>query len=78
MTPTLIILALVALGAGIVFWATRKKPDRGYHERLDQDTAWNDPVGAEADAADDPFANAPPSSGSRLEETRRDDLRPHV
>ena len=27
MTPTLIVLALVALGVAIVVWAVRKKPD---------------------------------------------------
>ena len=42
MAPTLIVLALVALGVGIVVWATRKKP--GATDPREADTAWNDPV----------------------------------
>lgn len=44
MAPILIILALAALGVGIVVWATRRKPDRSYENSLERDTAWNDPV----------------------------------
>lgn len=61
MTPTLIVLALVALAVGIVVWATRKRPSRPYEERLEQDTAWNDPI-TPADA--DPFAGAPAPAAS--------------
>lgn len=53
MTPTLIVLVLLAVAVAIVAWATRRKPARPYEERLEQDTAWNDPVtpGAGADPA---------------------------
>lgn len=44
MAPTLIILALAALGVGIVVWAVRKKPDATTTGRQEDDTAWNDPV----------------------------------
>ena len=46
MTPTLLILVLLVLAVGIVVWAVRKKPARPYEQRLEQDTAWNDPVGS--------------------------------
>ncbi len=61
MTPTLIVLLLLALAVGIVVWATRKKPARPYEERQDQDTAWNDPI---TPATADPFAAAPPPEPS--------------
>lgn len=60
MATTLIILAFAALAAGVVFFATRKRPERTYHQRLDQDTAWNDPVTPDAAPPADPFAEAPP------------------
>ncbi len=44
MTPTLIVLAIVALGVGIVVWATRRKPDQPTAAPREGDTAWNDPV----------------------------------
>lgn len=44
MTPTLIVLALVALGVGIVVWAVRKKPAATTTGPKESDTAWNDPV----------------------------------
>lgn len=67
MTPFLIVLGLLALAVGIVLYATRRKPTRPYEQRLEQDTAWNDPV-TPADRAPpaDPFAAAP----------RQEDLRP--
>jgi hypothetical protein len=45
MTPTLIVLALLVLGVGIVVWATRRKPSAPPAPGpADTDTAWNDPV----------------------------------
>lgn len=44
LTPALIVLALLALGAGIVIWATRRKPDQPPVGPRETDTAWNDPV----------------------------------
>jgi len=44
MTPTLIVLVLVALGVGIVVWAVRKRPDATRTGPKERDTAWNDPV----------------------------------
>lgn len=44
MTPTLIVLALVALGVAIVVWATRRKPGAPRVGPQEGDTAWNDPV----------------------------------
>ena len=43
LTPALIILALLVLGAGVVVWATRRKPESPPTAR-EGDTAWNDPV----------------------------------
>ncbi|MFC5343159.1 hypothetical protein ACETK8_08940 [Brevundimonas staleyi] len=60
MIPTLIVLGLLALGVGIVAFATRR-PSTRQDVIVDQDTAWNDPItpaGAEP-AANDPFAHAP-------------------
>ena len=57
MTPTIIVIVLLVLAVGIVVWATRKKPARPYEQRLEQDTAWNDPVGS---------AKAPPADGEKL------------
>lgn len=59
MTPTLIVLALLALGVGIVAFATRRAPSRPYEQRSEQDTAWGEPPTPE-EAAADPFAHAPP------------------
>ena len=44
MAPTLIVLALLALGVGIVVWTTRKKPGSTPIGPREADTAWNDPV----------------------------------
>ncbi|MBX9460584.1 MAG: hypothetical protein KL785_05345 [Brevundimonas sp.] len=44
LTPALIVLALLALGAGIVIWATRRKPERPPVGPRETDTGWNDPV----------------------------------
>jgi len=44
LTPALIVLALLALGAVIVIWATRRKPDQPSTGPRETDTAWNDPV----------------------------------
>ena len=73
MTPTLIVLALLVLGVGIVAWATRRKPTHPAALPLDEDTAWNDPVspGAAATTPTDntlghPFAHAPASPDPEL------------
>lgn len=44
MTPILIVLALLALGVGIVAWATRRKPNTSTNAPGESDTAWNDPL----------------------------------
>jgi len=44
LTPALIILALLVLGAGIVVWATRRKPESPPTGPREGDTAWNDPI----------------------------------
>ncbi len=44
LTPALIVLALLALGAGIVIWATRRKPEQPGAGPRETDTAWSDPV----------------------------------
>ena len=44
MAPILIVLALLALGVGVVAWMTRRRPSRPYEQRREQDTAWNDPL----------------------------------
>lgn len=43
MAPTLIVLALLALAA-VVIWIVRKKPSPPVAAREDSDIAWNDPV----------------------------------
>ncbi|WP_426042361.1 hypothetical protein [Brevundimonas sp. TWP2-3-4b1] len=58
MIPTLIVLTLLALGVGIVAFATRRPATRE-DIVVDQDTAWNDPVTPANAAEADPFANAP-------------------
>jgi hypothetical protein len=64
MAPTLIVLALVALGVGIVVWATRKKPGTTTTGPREADTAWNDPVtpreSLPADAPARPFEEPRP------------------
>ncbi len=44
LTTALIVLALLALGVGIVVWATRRKSARPPVGPQETDTAWNDPV----------------------------------
>lgn len=44
MTTALIVLALLALGAVIVIWATRRKPASPPAGPRETDTAWNDPI----------------------------------
>ncbi len=64
MAPTLIVLALLALGVGIVVWTTRKKPGSATRGPNEADTAWNDPVTPGEPARPipraDAFADAPP------------------
>jgi hypothetical protein len=68
MAPTLIVLALIAMGVGIVLWATRRKPAGPVEQRLDQDTAWNDPVApaqnTAQNTAQDPAPPFPPADPS--------------
>lgn len=72
MTPTLIVLGLVALGVGIVVWATRRQPSNHAPTlRQDSDTAWNDPVAPEAAPAPaDPFSHAPSAAVPPAEDPR--------
>lgn len=66
MTPTLIVLGLVALGVAIVVFATRKTPGAVTATKGEQDTAWNDPITpAGEDPAPHPFAHAPEPDGER-------------
>jgi hypothetical protein len=58
LTPAIIVLALLVLGAGIVIWATRRKPDRPSTGPRETDTAWNDPV-SRGDAARPPHEPRP-------------------
>jgi hypothetical protein len=58
MTPTLIVLALLALGVGIVAFATRRSSTRPTPARNDQDTAWNDPITPASGVAPDPLSHA--------------------
>ena len=44
LSPTLIVLILLALGAGIVIWAVRRKPDQPPAGPREGDTARNDPI----------------------------------
>jgi hypothetical protein len=62
MTPTLIVLALAALGVALVVWMTRKKPSATTTPPAEGDTAWNDPVspGEPAQPIDDRSETAPP------------------
>lgn len=65
MTTFLIVLALLAIAVGIVLWATRRKPGLPYEQRLEQDTAWNDPITPTDARSSDPFAAAPPRDEPR-------------
>lgn len=65
LTTALIVLALLALGAGIVIWATRRKPDQPPVGPQEGDTAWNDPVSSgQAPTPRETFthADAPPAA----------------
>lgn len=44
LTPALIVLALLAVGAGVVVWAARRKPAAPPAGPVEADTAWNDPI----------------------------------
>lgn len=70
MTPTLIVIALLVVGVGIVVWVTRRNgpaPTR----RQEGDTAWNDPVTPGEPARpqpprpDEPAAVSPPAQDPR-------------
>ena len=58
MTPTLIVLGLLALGVAIVAIATRRPPSRPDEQRKEQDTAWGEPARTQPEVSD-PFAHAP-------------------
>ncbi len=60
LTPALIVLALLVLGAGIVIWAVRRKPDQPPAGPREGDTAWNDPITP---------AETPPPGGAFPHET---------
>ncbi|WP_332658039.1 hypothetical protein [Brevundimonas sp.] len=44
MTSALIILVLLAVAVGVVFWVVRRQPAAPRVGPQDGDTAWNDPV----------------------------------
>lgn len=75
MVPTLIVLGLLALGVGIVAFATRQPPTRIEGPRVNNDTAWSEPAAAvpKTDPAD-PFAHAPPATSPMAGEPA--DVRP--
>jgi hypothetical protein len=58
------VIGVLILGVAIVAWATRRKPSRPAAQRLEQDTAWADPVtpaGAPTEARTDPFPTEAPT-----------------
>ncbi|QBX37783.1 hypothetical protein E4M02_07755 [Brevundimonas sp. S30B] len=55
METLLIILALGAIAVGVIVWISRRKPERDYGQRLEQDTAWNDPVHSDEQPTVDPI-----------------------
>ena len=67
LTTALIVLALLALGAGVVIWATRRKPAQPPVGPQETDTAWNDPVTpGQAPTPRDTFPpDDPPSAASQ-------------
>lgn len=70
MTPTLIVLGLLAIGVAIVAFATRHRGP-GSPAAVDPETGWNDPITpANVTSGDDPFAHAP-ASETRVAETAR-------
>jgi hypothetical protein len=65
MAPTVIVLALLALGVGIVAFATRRPTGRP-GPLLNEDTAWADPVPAsEANEEPGDAATAPSQADAR-------------
>lgn len=64
MAPTLIVLALLAVAA-VVIWFVRKKPAPPVASRDDADTAWNDPI-----TPTDVAPSEPTRSASSTEEPR--------
>ncbi|GAA0653243.1 hypothetical protein [Brevundimonas lenta] len=67
MNAILIVLILLALGVGIVVWATRGKKTESSNAPLESDTAWNDPVtpGEPARPIHYDDAAAPPRTDTR-------------
>jgi hypothetical protein len=55
MDTLLIILALGALVVGVIVWISRRKAVRTPDQRLEQDTAWNDPVHSAEQPTVDPL-----------------------
>lgn len=77
MIPTLIVLGLLALGVGIVAFATRR-PSTRQDVLVDSDVAWADPI-TRADLAPveaDPFAHAPVLTPSGVPEPAPADVGP--
>ncbi|WP_395944665.1 hypothetical protein [Brevundimonas sp.] len=62
-TAILIVAAILALGVGIVLWATRRRPHLVEPRPIQRDIAANDPPSPELTAAPvepvDPFAGVP-------------------
>lgn len=68
LTPSLIVLALLAVGVGIVVWAVRRKPDQPTAGPREGDTAWNDPITpAETPTPRETFTHADAPSASSQE-----------
>ena len=68
LTPALIVLALLVLGAGIVIWATRRKPGRPPVGPQETDTGWNDPVSSgQAPTPRETFTHEDPHSAASQE-----------
>lgn len=66
MAPTVIVLALLALGVGIVAFATRRPARRPDPLPNDQDTTWADPdPSSQADPSASPLTDAPAGPGSK-------------
>lgn len=59
METLLIILALGAVVGGVIVWISRRKPERSFEQRLEQDTAWNDPVHSAEQPTIDPIPPEP-------------------
>lgn len=68
LTTALIVLALLALGAGIVIWATRRKPEQPPVGPQETDTGWNDPVSSgQAPTPRETFTHEDPHSAASQE-----------